>query len=255
MPQRRIAVLNQKGGVGKSTTTVNLAVALASRGLRVLVVDFDAQQNASQFLGLAAEAPWGAAEFLLDDSSGFHPVRDQLVPGLDVITASARLALAERQLLGDLIAGPKRLKKALDRSAGGYDFVLTDCGPTLGLMALNAVVACPEVLVPVELAHASLAGAMTLRKYLADVAMDLEPATRILGVLGTFMDEREATPKTVHAALAAIFGPLLFEAVIHSSSALRDAAGQGRPLVLLDPKSRGSLEYQSLTSEVLTRGN
>jgi chromosome partitioning protein len=253
--QCRLSVLNQKGGVGKSTTVANLGVALASRGHRVLIVDFDAQANATQFLGVAPRSPgWGSAEFVLDEASGFHPVVDQLVHGLDVVPATEGLALVERRLLSDLIAGPRRFRKALDRAAGRYDYVLTDCGPTLGMMALNAIVACPGVLAPIELAPAAVVGALTLRRFIDEVRADLEPRARIFGALGTFMDDREVTPRHLLPQLAEIFGPALFSTVIHTSAAIRDASALGRPVVLAAPESRGAAEYQALSLEVTHRG-
>lgn len=251
---RRIAVLNQKGGVGKTTTAVNVAVALAQMGKRVLLLDLDAQRNATQFLGLdEAESKNGADALVLDGT--FAPVRNVLVPGLDVVPATAQHALLERRLFGDAVSGPKKLKKALNGIQEPYDFILTDCGPTLGMLALNAVAACPEVLIPIELAHAATVGALTLRKWLDDVRVDVEPSVRVLGVLPTFADDRERTPREMLTTLRAVFGADLFETVIHASAAIRDAAGQGRPIVLADPQSRGAAEYQSLTQEVIARGN
>lgn len=250
---RRIAVLNQKGGVGKTTTAVNVAVALAQQGKRVLLLDLDAQRNATQFLGLdEVDSKTGADAFVLEGT--FVPVRDVLVAGLDVVPATAQHALLERRLFGDAVSGPKKLKKALNAIQQVYDFVLTDCGPTLGMLALNAVAACPEVLIPIELAHAATVGALTLRQWLDDVRMDVEPSVRVLGVLPTFADDREKTPREMLTTLRSVFGTDLFETVIHTSAAIRDAAGQGRPVVLAAPQSRGAAEYQSLTQEVIARG-
>lgn len=253
MTTRRIAVLNQKGGVGKTTTAVNLAVALADRGLRVLLVDLDAQRNATQFVGLdEAESPHGSDALILH--AVFRPVRDVLRPGLDVVPATASHALLEPQLIGDTVRGPRRLQRALDTHARDYHFVIADCGPTLGMTALNAVIACPEVLVPIELAHAAAMGAVHMRTWLNEVQMDVEAGVRILGVLPTFADERERTPRDVLDKLRLIFGEQLFSTVIHAAAAIRDAAAHGRPVVLDAPQSRGAGEYQALTQEVITRG-
>ncbi len=250
---RRIAVLNQKGGVGKTTTAVNVAVALALLGKKVLLLDLDAQRNATQFLGLdEANSKAGADALVLEGT--FAPVRNVLVAGLDVVPATAQHALLERRLFGDAVSGPKKLKKALNAIQEPYEYVLTDCGPTLGMLALNAVAACPEVLIPIELAHAATVGALTLRQWLDDVRMDVEPGVRVLGVLPTFADDREKTPREMLTTLRSVFGTELFETVIHTSAAIRDAAGQGRPVVLAAPQSRGAAEYQSLTQEVIARG-
>lgn len=251
---RRITVLNEKGGVGKTTTAVNLATALAQRGKRVLLLDLDAQRNASQFVGLVDPLVEGGTDALILNGT-FAPRRGVVLPTLDVVPASIQHALVERQLFGDAISGPKKLKRALDRVADEYDFIVADCGPTLGMLALNAVLACPEVLVPIELAHAAAMGAVTLRKWLADVQLDLDPNVHIMGVLPTFADERERTPKEVLELLREAFQGLLFNTVIHTSTAIRDAVKKGVPVVLCDPRSRGAEEYQSLTQEVIDRGN
>lgn len=254
---RRISVVNQKGGVGKTTTAVNLAAALAQLGHRVLVIDFDAQRNASQFLGLAAKVLepglYGSAEFVLGRGD-FQPHRDQLLPRLDVLPASEEFPLLEKRLLDNILSGPRRLAFALRQVEHQYDFILTDCGPTLGMLALNAVAACPEILVPIELAHAAAAGALTLRTFIENVRLELEPSIRLVGVLGTFLSESERTPREVLATVRELFGSAVFDTVIHTSAAVRDAAGKGRPIVLLEPRSRGAEQYRQLTQEVLARG-
>lgn len=253
--QRRVSIINQKGGVGKTTTTVNLAVRLAELGYRVLVVDFDAQGNASAFLGADPHvARWGTAEFILDPTSGFTPLRNLLVNGLDLVPCCPDFTLVEPRLFSDVIRGARSLKRALDTHSVGYDFVLTDCGPNLGILAVNAVVGCPEVLIPIELAHAAAMGAVKFQSFLNDTQQNLEPSIRLLGVLPTFHDEREKTPREVLSELHTIFGAHVFSQPIHSAAAIRDAAGKGRPIVLEEPDSRGALEYRALTEEVIARG-
>jgi chromosome partitioning protein len=253
--ERRLSIINQKGGVGKSTTTVNLAARLVELGKRVLVVDLDAQGNASAFCGVDPhQRRWGSAQLVLEPTGHFEPLRDVLLEGLDLVPCVPDFALVEPRLFADVIRGPRFLKKALDTHAHGYDFVLTDCGPSLGILAVNAIVACPEVLVPIELAHAAAMGAVTFQSFLVDTQQNLEPAIRMLGVLPTFHDERESTPRAVLAGLKDIFGPLLFSQPIHTSAAIRDAAGKGRPIVLEEPNSRGAHEYRALADEVLARG-
>lgn len=254
---RRIAIVNQKGGVGKTTTTVNLAAALALRGKKVLVVDFDPQGNASQFLGLAEriEQPglYSANDFALDKGP-FTPQRNILTNGLDLIPATEDLSFLEGELLRDVIGGVRSLDAALRKVEGEYDFVLTDCPPTLGMLALNAMVACPEILIPVKLAPASVPGALRLRKHLDGLRATTESSLRILGVLGTFYTDVAKKPREILTALGDIFGPLLFNTYIHASQAVESAAESGRPIIHLEPGQRGAQQYAALTEEVIARG-
>lgn len=255
---KRIAVLNHKGGVGKSTTTVNLAVALALSGKRVLVIDYDPQANASQFLGLARaiEDPtlYGAAELTLGIGA-FSPQRDVLVPGLDLLPATDALFDVDKELSKAYDQNLRRLADALAQFEREYEFVLADCQPTLGFLPSSAVVACPLVLVPVKLAPASVLGAAKVRAHVEeDLRLRKQGEARIFGVLGTFDSEVALMPKQVLAGLRAIFGELVFSVSIHQQQAVENAAGRGAPVVLLNPSGRAAKEYQQLKQEVIERG-
>lgn len=255
---RKIAVMNQKGGVAKTTTAVNLAAMLASGGHRVLLVDCDPQGNASQFLGLTHTLDaqlYGSAELILGRGE-FAPIRNVLLASLDVVPATDELTYVEHELLMDPLAGQvQALASAVRAIESNYDFVIADCPPTLGMLALNAIVACPDVLVPVRLSGASVAGALRLRANTIDrIRQRAAPAARLLGVLGTFYSESANAPAEVLARMREAFGNTVFETVIHQSQAVDDSSSFGKPIVLRDRSSRGAKEYASLTQEVLNRG-
>lgn len=253
---RRISVMNHKGGVGKTTAAVNLAVGLATRGLRTLLVDFDPQANASQFLGLsqriAEPGVYGSGE-LTAGRRGFSPHRAHVHPNLDLVPATDALFDVEKEFVVDYDRNLRRFRDAILAVEADYDFVVVDCPPTLGFLPTSAAMACPDVIIPVRLAPASLPGALRMRAHLEDLRIAKEPAIRILGVLGTYYSDVARAPRDILVALKAIFDGQLFQSVIHQSQPVENAAGRGFPTVLLDPKSRAAAEYQQFTQEVIDR--
>jgi chromosome partitioning protein len=255
---RRISVVNEKGGVGKTTTAVNLAVGLAQKGLRVLLIDLDPQRNASMCLGLSKviqdKSTYGTADLLMADDVKFSPQRDCVVKGLDVVPfAYGNTAPIDYALLNNMVSGMRKLLNALSRIDVKYDFIISDCPPNLGMLVLNAVIACPEILIPVELAPLAMAGAVSLRAFLTDVRLNQQPDLHIMGVLGTFHSNGETKPREALELLGKLFGDRVFKTQIHASAATRDASGVGRPVIIHKPKDRVAQEYMSVIDEVLER--
>lgn len=254
--QKRVAICNQKGGVGKTTTAVNIAVLLAQRGHRVLLVDYDPQGNASQFLGLLDELDdenlYTSATLTLG-TRPFAPKRDLVVPGLDLVPATDSLASLEFELLQDTRQGAHRLGAALSAVAQDYAFVIVDSPPTLGMLSINALVGCSNVLVPVKLSPASVPGAVRLHETLEQLRAT-NPYLKVTGVVGTFLAESAKAPREVLVQLRQLFGAqAVFETAIHTAQGVDDASGKGRPVVVSAPRSRGALEYNALVDEVLAR--
>jgi len=252
----KLSVVNQKGGVGKTTTAVNLAAALAARGLRVLLIDYDAQGNASHFLGFVDRLDGSSLYTSADCTLGrgqFAP-QETALPGLDLLPANELLARIERTLLENVFAGSRRLASAVRLIEDRYDFIIADCAPTLGMLAINAMAACPEVIVPVKLAPASVMGALGLQEHIAALREHVEPSIRILGILGTFHKETGSMTREVLGKLRAIFGDeLLFRTLIHASDRVERAAGKGAPIYALEPQRREAIEYDLFAEEVLAR--
>jgi chromosome partitioning protein len=272
---RRLSIVNQKGGVGKTTTCVNLAANLAARGKRVLLIDYDPQGNCTQFLGLAHltedHHTYGAAEFTMGSArdgapagaNGFAPQRDILLHEagggegrLDLLPATEELAFIEANLLTDVIAGARRLLAAVKTIEPEYDFIIADCAPTMSILLLNAVCACPEVLIPVKLSAASVPGALRLRRHIQEkLRHSVDPGIHIMGVLGTFNSDSARKPREILGALREVFGSAVFETTIHTNQAADDAAEAGVPVVLGKPGARAAIQYDQLTDEVLARAN
>ena len=243
------ALANQKGGVGKTTTAVSLGAYLAGRGLRVLLVDLDPQANATSALGCRRSANEPSSYHLLLDSRALPEVCCPTPqPGLDLLPSSPALVGAEVELVS-LMAREYRLQRAL-ASITGYDFVLIDSPPSLGLLTVNALTAADEVLVPVQCEYLALEGLTQLLGTIDLVRNNLNQGLRLGGLILTMYDGRTSLSRQVADEVRAHF-PSTFRSVIPRSIRLSEAPSFGKPIFLYDPTCRGAQAYAALGEEVL----
>jgi len=248
-----IAIANQKGGVGKTTTAVNLATALAACGKRVLLIDLDPQGNASTGLGIArADRAHGAYQVLIEGKLSAETIHQSLVPNLDIIPASPDLIGADIELI-ELDRREYRLRDALTEAGLAHDFVLIDCPPSLSLLTLNAMVAAASVLVPLQCEFFALEGLSQLVKTIDRVKMHLNPELQIQGVVLTMFDRRSSLNEQVAADVREHFGAKVYETTIPRNVRVAEAPSYGKPALLYDIRCPGSQAYVMLASEVLRR--
>ena len=248
--QRVIAVVNQKGGVGKTTTTVNLAASLALLGSRVLIVDIDPQGNTTSGFGIEKAAlEQDIYSVLLADVPAAEAIVPTNVPNLDVLPATLGLAGAEIELVS-AAERETRLQAALGTIEPKYDYVLIDCPPSLGLLTLNALTAADEVLIPVQAEYYALEGLSQLTRVVERVRDVLNPRLHISGVLVTMFDGRTRLAMEVLEEVNAHFPQQVFRTQIPRNIRLSEAPSFGKPVALFDPKSRGALAYFNLAREL-----
>ncbi|MPY70034.1 MAG: AAA family ATPase [Alphaproteobacteria bacterium] len=251
--RRIMAICNQKGGVGKTTTAINLATALAAVGRKVLVFDLDPQGNASTGLGIGRERREdGTYRVLLGESDVAHAAVETEVPGLWVVPASVDLSGAELELV-DLERREFRLREAFAHAELPYDYILIDCPPALGLLTLNAMVAADAVLVPLQCEFLALEGLSQLVRTIERVGAALNPGLGIQGIVLTMFDARNNLSVQVADDVRAYFGDTVYRTMIPRNVRVSEAPSHGKPVLLYDMRCAGSQAYIHLAGEVLRR--
>ncbi|GIX31640.1 MAG: chromosome partitioning protein ParA [Porticoccaceae bacterium] len=249
---RTYTIANQKGGVGKTTTGINLAAALSTFGKRVLLVDLDPQGNATTGLGVDKRTLERTVCDLLLEERDPGEVLIRLPCGIDLLPANRDLTAAEVEL----VAGAereRRLARALERLGGRYDHVLIDCPPSLSMLTVNALVACGGVIVPVQCEYYALEGLADLLATIERIARAFNPRLAVSGILRTMYDPRTALSQEVSNQLHAHFGERVFRTAIPRNVRLAEAPSHGLPVTLYDRSSRGAIAYLGLAGELLRR--
>ena len=247
------AVTNQKGGVGKTTTAVNVAAYLAGAGHRVLLVDLDPQGNASSGLGLARDPDRPSVYSVVIDG---RPTREAIVPGqienLWILPSDLALAGAEIELI-NMPRRDHRLAYALDGVAADYDLVIVDCPPSLGLLTVNALVAATHLLIPIQCEFYALEGLGHLTQTLDLVRRSANPRLQVLGIVMTLFDARTTLSTQVVEEVRRSYPELIFETVIPRNVRLSEAPSYGQSIAQYEPRSRGGQAYSALSTEVAAR--
>lgn len=248
---RTIAITNQKGGSGKTTTAVNLAAALAEKGEKVLLLDLDPQASASSWLGVE-DGGRGLLEVLTAGGKLEELVRETTALGVELVPSSSWLVGAERALAGE-VGAELVLRKAIGRLPARWDFLLLDCPPSLGLLAVNALAAVGEVLVPVEARTMALRGLADLLRTVEVVRERINPGLEISALLLCRVDRRTRLALDVEESLRAKFGKLVLRAVVRENVRLAEAPSFKQPITTYAPSSTGAEDYREAAAEWLRR--
>lgn len=248
-----VSFSNQKGGVGKTTTCVNMAAYIAAEGKKVLLVDMDPQGNATTGLGFSKSSlEVSVYNVLIDDEKASDNIMETEVPNLDLMPSNIDLAGAEVELVYKK-SREKVLKNALAEVRARYDYVMIDCPPSLGLLTINALACADSVIIPIQSEYYALEGLSQLMNSISLVKKQLNPALEVDGVVLTMFDSRSLISKQIAEEIKKFFTKRLFEIVVPRNVRLVEASSYGKPIMMHDPKCTGARAYKALSLEYLNR--